>query len=183
MLRRSKKVFFHNSITRLGTVLRRVTRIKYLSVSWSEDMTLAHDTGHKPLFFRQVNSVFYKFILGRRDILYFSFKTYASPFRGINLWFDHELSKKNVLKISLVFHKAIQRISGMNVWESKSTCQEISENLINEMISKRILKYYFSIIQSQCHVLKRLVFFIYTPFHPKIKISAIQTKLKKVKIK
>ena len=43
LFRYGKSVFLKNSITLLETVIGRVIRIKYLGVSLSEDITLAHD--------------------------------------------------------------------------------------------------------------------------------------------
>ena len=65
-----------------------------------------------------------KFYFTDRNIIAYLFKSYASSFYGIDLWFD-KIYEYQMNKISVAYHKAIKRICGMNVWDSNHDACEV----------------------------------------------------------
>ena len=73
------------------------------------------------------------------------------------MWFEEKIKPGDLRKMSVGYHKAIKRLAGMNVWESNhAACEKIDVNIFEHLLNKRLLKFYFDLINSRCTIVKNL---------------------------
>ena len=132
-----------------GHLLDRVNDFKYLGVILSQNMMIGKDVDRVvDLFLKQFYSMYSKFSFLDKDLLYFLFKSYTSSFYGAETWATSP-SKKDIHKVAVVYHKAVKKIAGLNVWDSNhEACSMVKAPIFRHMLSKRYISFLFSIIKT-----------------------------------
>ena len=98
-------------------------------------------------FLKQFNSMYYKFNFLDRSLLFYLFKTYTSSFYGAETWYKP--CRKSIHKISVSYHKAVKRISGLNVWDSNhEACSIVKAPIFRHLIARRSFCFFSSILKS-----------------------------------
>ena len=94
-------------------------------------------------------------------VLSFLFKSYCTSFYGLNLWFEEQVKVGYVKKLEIAYHKAIKRVVKMNVWESNHVaCEKLGINIFKHLLSIRLIKYYFSIINARSKALNNIKYYM-----------------------
>ena len=76
------------------------------------------------------------------------------------MWFEEKIKSGDMKEISIGYHKAIKRLAGMHVWDSNhAACERIDVNIFKHLLNKRLLKFYFDVINSRCTVVKNLRYY------------------------
>ena len=108
----------------------------------------------------QFNSLYYKFSYADRDVLAFLFRTYTSSFYAIENW-NFGTSSYPIRKISVAYHKAVKRVSGMNVWQSNhDACKVAGVNTFKHLYAKRRVNFLFSLRDSKSPCLTSLRYYL-----------------------
>ena len=158
-------VFRHKSNLRsFGSIninnaqLEKVSSLKYLGIFLSEDFSIKGDVDRAlKSFLKQFNAMFQKFNFLNSEVLSFLFKTYTTSFYGINLWFEHKIQPSHIRNLEVAYHKAIKKIVGIEVWRSNhEACDLMGIDLFKHFLSKRMAKFYFSAISSECKMFRML---------------------------
>ena len=141
-----------------GSPLERIKELKYLGVILTENLDLSADTDRiLKSFLAQFNGVYQKFHFLPRYLLSFLFKTYATSFYGLNIWFEEIIKNKDVRKVEVAYHKAVKKIAGLNVWNSNHlACELVGVNIFRHLLSRRLLNFYFSAINTKCRMINNL---------------------------
>ena len=141
-----------------GSPLERISELKYLGVVITENLDLSADSNRiLKSFLRQFNGVYQKFHFLPRNLLTFLFKTYTSSFYGLNLFFEEKIKNKDIRKVEIAYHKAVKKIAGLNVWDSNHlACERVGVNVFKHLLSRRLLNFYFSTINTECKMINKL---------------------------
>ena len=183
----NKKQVTTASLSLGETPLKQVYNLPYLGVIISDDFSLNFEIDRALKSFQsQFSGMYYKFNFTDRNVLAFLFKTYTSSFYGMNLWFEQILSRRSVHKLAVTYHKAVKKVAGLNVWDSNHTaCERVGVNTFSHLLAKRMLKFYFAIVNSENFIFKNLRHFfingsmlsqrISTLFQEKYEVDSILT--------
>ena len=62
---------------------------------------------------------------------------------------EEKMKHGDLKKAYVGYHKAIKRLAGIHVWESNyAACVKIYANIFGHLLNKRLLKFYFDVINS-----------------------------------
>ena len=109
----------------------------------------------KHFIIKHFNGLYCKFNFSECDMLAYLFRTFTSSlysFYGLEPWF-YNTKKKNLYKICVAYHKAIQIISFPNVWDTNlSACSNIIVYILCLQYAKRMTYHVVSLFNSdsQC---------------------------------
>ena len=94
-----------------------------------------------------------------RNVLYYLFRAYTSSFYGIESW-CYKLTAQSLRKVSVVYHKAVKRISGFNVWDSNHrACDVAGVPIFKHLHAIRLIKSMVAISTTESVCLKRFKYF------------------------
>ena len=143
-LERSSKIFFN------GEEMPRVKNCRYLGVILCENGSIGPDVERCcNMFLRQFNSFYYKLHFLNRNILAFLFKSFCSSFYGIELWHSVFHTPKKYDRLSICYHKAVKRLSFMNVWDSNhAACQNLGVPIFKHLLSEKSLNCFLGLLSS-----------------------------------
>ena len=162
VFKKSKNDNIESSIYLYGEQLKRVYECKYLGIILDENKMNKKDSDRLMSdFLIQFNSLYQKFSFTSSNVLHFLFKTYASSFYGVELWYNDKNRKKLLHNISVSYHKAVKRIAHLNVWDSNHlACEIVRVNIFKHLQAKRMYKYCWSLMNSKNSTLKKLKYYI-----------------------
>ena len=114
-----------------GRKVERVYDCKYLGIRLCDDFSLTVDIEkcHKT-FLGQFNSMFYKFNFVGRDQLIFLFNAFCMSFYGIDLWHECFVHPRALKEISIAYHKALKRITGLSMYHNNHDAAMLSGQLL-----------------------------------------------------
>ena len=168
----------NTTLTFRDEMFRRVAEFKYLGIVLSEDMCNTKDINRAiNSFLKQFNSMFSKFNYLDDHLLHFLFKSYTSSFYGAETWLTSPY-KKDLKKISVVYHKAVKRVARLNVWDSNhEACSIVKAPIFRHLIAKRSLCFFYSIIKSSspCILPYRYFFRYESKFYVELKKLFFET--------
>ena len=149
-----------SSIKLLGVDLKRVDTLKYLGLVFRHDLSNSTDIDRvMNSFLQQFNSVYRKFNFVDKEVLLHLFRSYTSSFYGMESW-CYKLSNMSLRKISVAYHKAVKRICGYNTWDSNHrACDDAGVPIFKHLHALRLIKYIFSLINTESVCLKRFKYF------------------------
>ena len=158
VFRHESNLNFFGDICIDNSPVERVSVLKYLGVLLSEDFKIKADCDRAlKSFFKQFNSMYNKFNFLPIEVLSFLFKTYATSFYGIHLWFEQRILKTDTKKLEVAYHKAIKKVVGLEVWRSNhDACEKMGIDVFKHLLSKRMINFYFSAISSNCRMFRKL---------------------------
>ena len=144
-----------------GERINRVTECKYLGTIQNECLKIESDVMRVVnSFFAQFYSFYSKFNFVNLNILSFLFKSYATSFYGIELWYQF-LGNKNVMrKCAVAYHTAIKRLCGLNKWASShETCALANQQVFSHFIVQRTFNYYTALVNSKSPCIRNFKYF------------------------
>ena len=143
-----------------GVDLEQVSTCKYLGVLLSDNGNIGMDIDRAiSSFLKQFNGMYSKFHFADKKVLFFLFKIYTSSLYGIETWiekiYDYQLNK-----ISVVYHKAEQRMCGINTWESNyEACDKAGVLIFEQLLAKRMLCFWHRLWRSPSPCLANLKYY------------------------
>ena len=157
-----KKFDYDNHILLKGVVLQRVHQCKYLGVILSETLNLALDIKRmNSQFLKQFFGMYRKFSFNNWAVLGFLFQSYCTSFYGSNLWYDKKYSQREFRALSVSYHKCIKLMLRLPIWESNHyACNIAGLPIFKHLINKKILCYFFNIINSKSPCLSQLLYYL-----------------------
>ena len=138
--RRNYSVIINNKI------LSNESHCKYLGYILSSNSNIECDVNRcSQAFLRQFNSMYRRFNFLNIAVLSFLFTAFCSSFYACELWYNEITINSRFNKISIMYHKAIKRISGLTPWDSNHEASEIAGiPLFKHFLALKILKFLFS---------------------------------------
>ena len=146
-----KKSHEINSVVTINSQnIKRVNEVKYLGIILSENNNISADiTRITNCFLKQFNGLYAKFYYFCNPVLHHLYKSYATSFYGIELWYS-DWKNKDLHKFAVTYHKAIKKIARLNVWDSNhEACSLVGVPIFTHLMAKRILSFFYSVINSQ----------------------------------
>ena len=96
----------------------------------------------------------------KKKVIFHLVKAYATSFYGIETWYDMK-SYSVFHRTSVAYHKAVKKITGMNIWASNhDACEAAGLQLFRHLHAKRILSFFLKVIVTKSPCLKKFSFFL-----------------------
>ena len=130
-----------------GSEVKRVQSCNYLGVVFDENLSSDCDIERcLKSFYKQFNSMFYRFNFIDRDQLMFLFTSYCTSFYGCELWFD-ALEHKNLIKhVGMAYHGAIKRMLGLSKYHNNHfSCKSGKVLMFNHLLITRMITFLFNL--------------------------------------
>ena len=166
---KSHHIVFTNSRNRIldykvflkGNELPRSRECSYLGITLSDHIDIGPDSNRAlATFLKQYNSLYSKFSFADRNVLIYLFKSYATSFYGIELWYSDSIRQPPYHKLAVAYHKAIKKMVGLNVWDSNHhACALSSLPIFKHLLARRSLNFYCSLIKSKSPCIASLKYF------------------------
>ena len=143
-----------------GITLNRVSNCKYLGVILTENKSLGNDVDRVTnAFLKQFNAMYGKFHFSHKNVLYYLFKSYTSSFYGIETWFE-QIKCYELNKIGVSYHKAVKRLSGLNMWDSNHVaCEIVQVPIFKHLMAKRLICFWHNLCNSKSPCLITLKYY------------------------
>ena len=94
-----------------GCVIKRVEQINYLRINTMDNSTIASDVDRCiDYFLCHFNGMYHKFKFLGMKVLQFLLSSYCMSLYGIEKWYDNLESQKQYMRMSVIYHKAVQQI-------------------------------------------------------------------------
>ena len=138
VFRKNKKLNFESNLNMSGQNISRKCETIYLGTTLNEFLNIFSDTERvTKSFLAQFHSFYSKFYFIDTKILHFLFKSYATSFYGVELWYSF-LGNKNIFrKPSIAYHGAIKKICRLNKWDSNhEACRIANQEIFIHLLSK-----------------------------------------------
>ena len=149
--------------------------MRYLGIILSNDMGLKLDIERAlNAFLSQFHSMHNKFKFLDRKEIFFLFKNFSTSFCGVNLLYHHCVKETHLRKISVAFHKAVKRVTGLDVWSSNHVaCEVVGISVFRHLFFKRMFKFFLSLIASELPLFNRLRYFFWSSAVIKTRVDEI----------
>ena len=160
VFRHSTREKINFSINIQGCDIKPQKTFKYLGINLSEDLSLKEDVNRVTnAFLRQFNGIYSKFYYCEEKVIFHLVKTYATSFYGVETWYDIK-SFSVFHRTSVAYHKAVKKITGMNMWASNhDACEATGWQQFRHLHAKRILSFFLKLIVTRSPCLKKYNFF------------------------
>ena len=167
--KRNIKTKFNNVVSLCNKPLKIVKETKYLGIIISDSMLINKDIVRCcNSFKKQFHSMMARFGFMNMDILTFLFTSYCSSMYGAELWSVRSGSRSDFDHFGVIYHRAVKRIAGLSGWDSNHlACRIASLPIFKHLINKKVLNFYFRILNSNSPCLSGLR--NYFRFHSHIK--------------
>ena len=156
----ARKVSSSPKILMNGVEVKEVSQCKYLGVILSGDGSMKHDIDRAlNSFLKQFNAMYSKFYFTNKEVLFYLFKSFTSSFYGIELWCSN-IPQYQLNYISVAYHKAIKKISGLNVWDSNHLGCEIADvRIFKHMLARRLVCFWHRLFRSKSPCMANLSYY------------------------
>ena len=143
-----------------GLKLGREDKVIYLGVILAGNGSTLDDVNRvTSSFLKQFNGMYWRYNFLRRDMLYFLFKSYTSSFYGIDLWFE-KMPDSHLDRVCIAYHKAIKRISGLNVWDSNhEACEMVGVQTFSHLRATRLVCFWHKLFHTKSVCLGNLNYY------------------------
>ena len=73
---------------------------------------------------------------------------YLMSFYGMELWYPN-LTKSNLYKMSVGYHKAVKRLVGLNVWDGNHDACAVAEvPIFKHLFARRLISFFINLLRS-----------------------------------
>ena len=147
---------YSNTITIDDQELEQVNECKYLGVTLNSSLNLSPDIRRASTqFLSQFYGMFRKFSYSDINILTFLFQAYCTSFYGSELWYNRKGCLSELKAIGVTYHKCLKRLAKIPYYVSNHvTCELLNLPIFIHFINKKMLNYFFNLINSESPCLK-----------------------------
>ena len=138
-----------------------ISECKHLGVVLSKTLCIKRDVDRATdSFLKQFFWKFCKFNYADRNVLVFLFKPHSSSFYAVENW-TFGASNKALQRLSIAYHKAVRRISGMTPWESNHDAfLTVEVDIVRYLYAQRRVSFAFALWNSESPFVSLLCFII-----------------------
>ena len=108
-----------------------------------------------------------------RKVLFYLFKSFATSFYGIDLWYD-KIYAYQINTIAVAYHKAVKKICGLNVWDNNhNACDIAGVSIFKHLLAKRKLCFWQNLCKSKSACLSNLRYYCRYKSHMYLRLKEL----------